>query len=289
MPDRWTRAVAAILLAFLFSCGGGGGGGAPATRPVVVTQGVAYEDDDPPLRLDAYVPEHDEDERLPALVFLYGGGWIAGDRSEESGIADAFAAEGYATFVPDYHLATDPAHRYPRQFADVAHAVRWLKVHADAFAIDPEKICVIGVSAGGHLANLLASTEGPIESDPEFSLVSSRPTCAVSIAGPTDLTATFPPPLDAIIPEVFHDVPLESASPLYLFDRLTPPVLLIHGNHDELVPFDQSQRFAEALLVAGRPVSLVSIDSGNHALDVPGDQAQVKEALDEFLRSSLLR
>src|SRR5262245_893132 len=86
----------------------------------------------------------------PAVVCLHGGGWVRGDRRQLTTTLEALARQGYVAMAPDYRLA--PKHRFPAQFEDCQAAVRWLRAQAKSYDVDPERIGVMGLAAGGHLA-----------------------------------------------------------------------------------------------------------------------------------------
>ena len=90
------------------------------------------------------------------MVCLHGGGWVSGDRKEMERTIDALARRGYVAIAPDYRLA--PKHRFPACIEDCKAAVRWLRANAGKYHIDPNRIGVMGMGAGGHLACLLGVT-----------------------------------------------------------------------------------------------------------------------------------
>src|SRR5262249_13852782 len=102
-----------------------------------------------PLRFDHYRPLRPSGA---AVVFVHGGGWIRGDPSQAAGNALHFARRGIATVAISYRLA--PAHRFPAPLDDVRHGLRWVRAHASELGIDPERIALLGLSAGAHLAVL---------------------------------------------------------------------------------------------------------------------------------------
>jgi acetyl esterase/lipase len=176
---------------------------------------------------------------FPAVLLVHGGSWQRGSRSEMVKFARRFAGAGYAVYNVDYRLA--PEHRYPAQLDDVRAAFAWLHAHARSLAVDPQRIAVMGYSAGAHLALLL----GLAESDG-----APRPRAVVAGAAPSDLTA-YPnsPVLAALIggtgaalPDVYAD-----ASPISHGSPDDPPVLLYHGALDAIVDVEQSRRLLEKL------------------------------------------
>jgi acetyl esterase/lipase len=194
---------------------------------------------------------------FPAVLLIHGGSWQRGSRSEMVKFARRFAGAGYAVFNVDYRLA--PEHRYPAQLDDVRAAFAWLHAHARSLAVDPDRIAVMGYSAGAHLALLLGLAE--VEGAP-------RPRAVVAGAAPSDLTA-YPnsPVLAALIggsgaalPDRYAD-----ASPVSHVSPGDPPVLLYHGALDGLVDVEQSRRLLEKLHSVGVPAQLLEEPWAGHA------------------------
>jgi len=194
---------------------------------------------------------------FPAVLLIHGGSWQRGSRAEMVRFARRLADAGYAVFNVDYRLA--PEHRYPAQLEDVRAAFAWLHGHARSLAIDPERIAVMGYSAGAHLALLL----GLADSDG-----APRPRAVVAGAAPSDLTA-YPnsPTLAALIggsgaalPDVYAD-----ASPISHVSAGDPPVLLYHGALDAIVDVEQSRRLQAKLREAGVHAELLEEPWSGHA------------------------
>ena len=153
------------------------------------------------LKLDASIP--DGEGPFPIAILIHGGGWGGGDKAvvhvpPTKPLTDA----NFTWFSIDYRLA--PKHRWPACSDDVRTAIRWVKEHAAEFKGDPDRIALIGYSAGGHLAAYAAAT-----ADDE-----TRPQALVVLAGPTDLVADcerrsgVSPALQALFD---HDIKLDDA------------------------------------------------------------------------------
>jgi acetyl esterase/lipase len=194
---------------------------------------------------------------FPAVLLIHGGSWQRGSRSEMAKFAERFAAAGYAVYNVDYRLA--PEHRYPAQLDDVRAAFEWLHAHARSLSIDPDRIAVMGYSAGAHLALMLGL------SDPDGH---PRPAAVVAGAAPSDLTA-YPhsPVLAALIGgsgDVLPDAYAE-ASPISHVSPDDPPVLLYHGTLDALVDVEQSRQLLAKLREEGVPAELLEQPFSGHA------------------------
>src|SRR3989449_11758634 len=110
-----------------------------------------------PLRFDHYRPRK-VDGPAPAVIFVHGGAWMHGDPSQAAGNALHFARRGIATVSLSYRLA--PAHRFPAPLDDVRHGLRWVRAHAGELGIDPERLALLGLSAGAPLALLAPVARG---------------------------------------------------------------------------------------------------------------------------------
>ncbi len=115
------------------------------------------------LQLDVFYPKAKRRGGYPAVVFIHGGGWRSGDRSQHVPMAQQLAARGYVTATVEYRLSTE-AH-YPAAVHDLKAAIRWLRASARQYRIDTTKVAVWGFSAGGQLAALVGTTGGyaPLE------------------------------------------------------------------------------------------------------------------------------
>ena len=200
------------------------------------------------LRLDVYVPSGAAPQRgRPAVVAVHGGGWRGGSRSEYGrSMAENLAPYGIAVVSVDYRLSRPGAATWPGNLDDVREAVRWVRSHARDYEIDPNRIALIGSSAGAHLALMLACDSASASpSDP-----STRISAIVDLYGPTDLLELRTTreitgePVTMMLGGTPTEVPdrYTAASPLHHVSRGMPPsVLILHGDEDWLVPREQSR------------------------------------------------
>jgi acetyl esterase/lipase len=227
-----------------------------------------------PLLLDIYRSLRREEPR-PAVVLIHGGGMWTGSRADMEHPAHQLARAGYVAFSVDYRLvdAVARCHRWPAQLDDVQRAVRWVRAHAADYGIDPERVGAYGWSAGGQLAALLGTRDTRDDTAPMASY-SSRVACVVDLAGDVDLAVyTQPPALHevvALLGGTPHEVPerYRDASPLSWIDGRTAPFLVIHGDQDDVVPIEQSQRLVATLRASGVEVQFVELaDTDHHDLE----------------------
>src|SRR5262245_45404193 len=159
---------------------------------VRIEKDVAYLEPDRSEKADLYLPTRSAPGSLrPAVVIIHGGGWSGGDKgaAREINIGTNLALNGYVGMSINYVLSKDRSTTWPRNLHDCKTAVRWLRKNAEPLQIDRDHIGVIGGSAGGHLAAMLAVT-GPDDGlDPKgpYGEFSSRVQCAVDLYGPAEL------------------------------------------------------------------------------------------------------
>lgn len=219
-------------------------------------------------RLDIYAPTGlDADAALPVIVFIHGGGWRAGDKAGYEFAGRAFSARGFVTVVPNYRLS--PAARFPAFVEDGADALRWVRANIAARGGDPERIILVGHSAGAHIAALLAMDEHWLGTD--------RAAIAgwVGMAGPYDfLPFDTPSTIGA-----FGDAPDPAATqPINFVDEGDPPALLLHGSLDDTVKPRQSERLEARLNAAGVRVRHIVYEGIGHI--------RIMTALSRWTRSS---
>lgn len=126
-------------------------------KGLVLTQDVAYGTASKAQRLDILFPE-DRAQPRPAIVHIHGGGWHAGDKGGRNTfeLMRTFAKAGYVALSINYRMSGEA--KFPAAVEDCKLALRWLRAHAPDYGVDPDRIGVIGPSAGGHLSAMLAVT-----------------------------------------------------------------------------------------------------------------------------------
>lgn len=250
-------------------------------------------------RLDLYLPREPQSDKLPLLVFIHGGGWRNGDKA--GGAAQVLPYVRTGEFVGasiGYRLSGDAV--WPAQIHDCKAAIRWLRGNAGKYGIDPDRIAVMGSSAGGHLVALLGTSGGvaAVEGNlGDFDDVSSRVSCVVDFFGPANLLTMgdFPGSFDHNSPESpeskmlggavqEHKERAREASPQMYVSEDDPPFLIVHGSDDRVVPYDQSVQLDKALRAAGVESHLLRVDGGGHGGFGNGDvDARVRTFLERQL------
>lgn len=236
--------------------------------------------DNPRQKLDLFLPRKPAtDKPLPLVVFIHGGGWRNGDKGSGLRRVAAFVESGeFVGASIGYRLSGEAI--WPAQIQDCKAAIRWLRAHAKEFGFDPDRIAVMGSSAGGHLVAMLG-TSGDVKklegSLGQHNAVSSRVNCVIDEFGPTNFLTMndFPGKMDhlaedspesKLLGQQITKVPelVREASPITYVTKDDPPILILHGTKDPLVPYQQSVVFAEALRKAGVTVTLQKIENGEH-------------------------
>jgi acetyl esterase/lipase len=186
---------------------------------------------------------------VPVVVFFYGGGWRSGSKRTYRYVAKALARRGYVAVVPDYRIY--PQARYPDFLDDGALAVRWVKDNAKRFGGDPQKIFLMGHSAGAHIAAMLAIDATWLR---KVGLVSGRDIAGlIGVSGPYD----FLPLNDKILEIIFGGANRPETQPISHVTPGAPPALLLTGDKDDVVGAGNSARLAERLRAAGNEATTV--------------------------------
>ena len=193
---------------------------------------------------------------VAGVIWIHGGAWQGGSKNEFEKLIRDSARAGYVAISINYRLA--PKHLFPAQVEDCKCAVRWLRANAAKLQVDPNRIGVVGSSAGGHLAMMLGAMDSAdgLEGEGGSPEASSRVQAVVSFAGPTDLSVEFPALSRGLVatflggPQSEKQDAARRASPVTYVNAGDPPMLLIQGTKDPLVPHDQAIRMVESLAKA---------------------------------------
>jgi acetyl esterase/lipase len=236
------------------------------------------------LKMDIYFPKQAKDVAMPIVVYVHGGGWIAGSKGRGPGMSDtpALLERGFVVAAVNYRLA--PKYKFPVQIEDVKCAIRFLRAHALPLHIDPKRIGAWGSSAGGHLVALLGLTDASAGFDVgEYLDQSSRVQAVVDMFGPTNLMTWSRGTNGVFAKRVFgitskDDPMLARGSPVTYVSKDAPPFLILQGEKDGLVPPSQSQELYDRLKEAGANVNLVMVKNAGHAFTRSGGKIDPSRA-----------
>jgi len=218
--------------------------------------GTAYGAD-PRQRLDVWVPRRaDAEQRLPVVVFFYGGGWNEGSRGDYGFAGAAYASQGFVTVLPDYRLV--PGVRFPAFVEDGALAVRWVRDNIARYGGDPDRITLAGHSAGAYNAAMLTLDRHFLtDAGVDPNIVRA----AALLSGPYD----FYPFTEARGRAAFGAWKQPSETqPIGFVRKDAPPIFLAHGTDDRIVLPRNSKRLAEMLRKSGASVTLRLYQGASH-------------------------
>jgi len=225
------------------------------------------------LQLDFYKSKNSV-ESAPLLVFIHGGAWKQGKRSDYLVYLLSFAQKGYVTATVSYRLIRDAP--YPACVEDITDAVNWFFKNGEKYGYDPDRIALIGGSAGAHLALLAAYGWKSREVIPD-SLVNTdnhrRVKAVIDIYGPIDLTTEYSinhPLVTSFLAHSFKEAPelYREASPIQYLDKNDPPTMIMHGTSDRLVPISQSDLLKARMDSLGVPNVYYRFPLWPHTMDI---------------------
>ncbi len=224
---------------------------------------VSYCQQNDPLQVaDVYMPPTKDIEHqplYPGILAIHGGAWAAGDKRFDALHCRKIAEQGYVVMAINYRLA--PRDKHPAQIDDCREALRWLSEHAQEYHIDPDKLGVWGYSAGGHLAALLATDRKPED-----------PPIRVCVAGGAPVDLRMIPEDSRVLAgflggtrKALKDVYLQ-ASPIEHVSPDDPPMMLYHGDADELVPIEYASKMHKKLQDSGVACDYLVLGGKSHIM-----------------------
>lgn len=239
-----------------------------------------------PLLMDWYIPKLRTKTPSPAIIWIHGGGWVGSDKSENA-VPVFLSQRGWTVASINYRLSGEAT--FPAAIEDCKCAIRYVRANAAKYQINPEKIGLVGSSAGAHLSLLagLADETAGLEGSGGWPGVSSRVAAVASLKGVSDFTVGHNAFQDGqgIAPLRFLGGTMEQkpeayrrASPLNWLSADDPPMILLHGDADTTVPYDQSVKLKKAYDKLGLHAELVPIEGATHRLRrVDGSPAGMSE------------
>ena len=216
-------------------------------------------------------------EKRTAVVWIHGGGWTGGSTESFFLHARYFAFRGAVGFCIQYCLVKANGTTVADCVADCKSTIRYIREHAAELGIDPDKIVVMGDSAGGHLASCLGTIDG--FDDPTDNLkISAKPNAMVLYNPLSDFTTSVfinriiagaaldkKPTPESQIPTKEQTELAKKLSPLYNIHKNQPPTLVMHGTDDTVILPEQSLQFTEAMKKAGNSCKLILLPNTTHA------------------------
>jgi acetyl esterase/lipase len=265
---------------------------------VAITKDIVYRKiDRKELKLDIGKPEGSGP--FPVVLFFHGGGWQQGNKSHMHKWIRKFVEQGYVGVTVAYRFA--PEYRWPSQIEDAKEAVRFLRAHAAEYNIDPQRVGVMGESAGGYLALMLGVTDlkDSLEGKSQFPEFSSAVQCVVSYFSATDFTAPrkelspelkqdmlnyYNKPLDQVLTDFTgatskDDPRLTRISVLSYVDENDAPVLIFQGDMDPFVSLEHAIKLQKKLEEAGVPHELVVVKGGGHGFTGEDQEGTIRRMM----------
>lgn len=265
---------------------------APVKTEVKQVSGVVYEQvpsrgyPNVPMQLDLLQPQ--KKTRMPAIVFVTGGGFINANRDNGVQLRNYLAEKGYVVASITYRVA--PTAKFPQPLEDVKASIRYLRAHADQWNIDKDRIGIIGGSAGGYLSAFAGTTSGTKTFDKGENLQeSSKVSCAVDLYGLSDLSQVgmdYSPEVQQLHKSAGATEALwvngspvfggkdggvladpkatEAANPIAYIGKNSAPMLLMHGTADKVVSPGQTDLLYQALKAKGVPAERYEILGAAH-------------------------
>lgn len=265
---------------------------APVKTEVKQVSGVVYEQvpsrgyPNVPMQLDLLQPQ--KKTRMPAIVFVTGGGFINANRDNGVQLRNYLAEKGYVVASITYRVA--PTAKFPQHLEDVKASIRYLRAHADQWNIDKDRIGIIGGSAGGYLSAFAGTTSGMKTFDKGENLQeSSKVSCAVDLYGLSDLSQVgmdYSPEVQQLHKSAGATEALwvngspvfggkdggvladpkatEAANPIAYIGKNSAPMLLMHGTADKVVSPGQTDLLYQALKAKGVPAERYEIPGAAH-------------------------
>jgi acetyl esterase/lipase len=251
----------------------------PEITNCTVQTDVSYSNDSSPYRvMDVYLPVGKGP--FPAIIYVHGGGWVRGSRSDYNYTAAFYAQRGIAGFAIDYTLSTPNETAWPNNIQDVVESVRFIKENANLWNIDPDRLAVLGYSAGAQLASLegtLSGNESFIVSSSGDAKIKSQVRLVIDYSGATDLeyigkyqtkSTIYNITTNALGNVSYKTNPdlWVEASPATYISSDDPIFCIIHGTSDMVVPIQVAESFVAKLQAAGVETHFIKIPNGDHQI-----------------------
>ncbi len=274
----------------------------PKTSTCAIQTGVAYLNDSNPYhQMNVYQPNGTGP--FPAIIYIHGGGWVEGNRSDFSDIAQLYAKRGIVGFSIDYTLAKPAQTAWPQNIIDVIAALSYIKQNAATYNIDTDRIAVLGSSAGAHLASLVGTLQGneSFLSNTSFNGTLHSQVCLViNYDGVENLEYVGQNStqnlnlLYNIVSSQFGGVTYtqnpnlwREASPATYISPVDATFVFVHGIEDRIVPIEVAQSFNNKLQAAGVETHFIEIEGDHDILTNEAMNLQARYALEPILKKVL--
>jgi acetyl esterase/lipase len=238
-------------------------------------------------RMDIYLPANRSTDSTKAVILIHGGGWNSGSKNDFAAYIDSFKARmpDYAIFNINYRLVNG-SNLFPTQEQDVKAAIDFTVENSKEYHINKDKLVLLGVSAGGHLALL----QGYKYKNPKIVAI-------IDFFGPTDLVAMYQKPWHPLVPYALqmitgttpaHNLTIyQQSSPINYVNARSAPTLILHGGSDNIVNVSQSRSLKNKLDKAGVKNELIIYPGKSHGWHGP-TLSNSFDRIEAFLESNVL-
>jgi acetyl esterase/lipase len=234
--------------------------------------------------LDVYQPKVPATQKRPGVVVIHGGGWTGGTKDDYGvRVCSRYVEKGFVCASVEYRLAKVAT--APAAVIDVLNAAHWFEQNAKKYQVDTKRIVVTGGSAGGHLSLMVGITPGSAKLGP-----SAKIAAVVNFYGITDVADQLSGPhmqdyAVTWVPEQKGRVELaRRVSPMTYVRKGLPPILTIHGDADQTVPYEHGVKLTKALRDVGDDAELVSVPQGEHGFPKAKEDEIYEQNIWPFLK-----
>jgi len=248
-----------------------------------------------PLKLDVWYPR-DNDKPTPTLVYIHGGGWIFG--SKEGAVYQflPYLERGWRVVNVEYRMAGNSL--APGSVEDTRCALRWIYRNAAQYKFDTSKIVLTGHSAGGHLSLITAmlpdgtALDNRCYADAKYGDVPMKVAAIVNWYGISDVNDLIQGPnLKNYAAMWMGSMPnaaevAKSVSPLTYVRAGLPPIITIHGDKDDVVPYAHATHLHDSLAKTGNVNKLVTVKGGGHGMFAQAEYVTAFEEIWKFLKDN---
>lgn len=207
-------------------------------------------------KLDVYIPKNNDNQLLPVVIFLYGGGWDSGQKKDYLFVGEAFSSKGFLTVIPDYRVF--PEVTFPDFMVDPANTVAWVNREIKGYGGDPENVFVVGHSAGAHITLMLNLNSDYLDS---VNMKPEQLRSFVGIAGPYD----FLPLKSKRLNDIFGPESSRwKSQPINYVSGKNQPTLLLVGLKDVTVWPKNTMNLANAIEDKNGKVDVIKYPDYGH-------------------------
>lgn len=248
-----------------------------------------------PLKLDIWYPR-DNQNPTPTLVYIHGGGWIFGSKEGAVYQLLPYLERGWRVVNVEYRMAGNSL--APGSVEDTRCALRWIYRNAKQYKFDTSKIVLTGQSAGGHLSLITGmlpdgtALDNRCYGDAKYGDVPMKVAAIVNWYGISDVNDLIEGPNTKNYAKMWMgSLPnaaevAKSVSPLTYVRAGLPPIITIHGNKDDVVPYSQATRLHDAITKAGDVNKLITVNGGGHGMFTQADYVNAFDEIWKFLKAN---